>query len=190
MGKKIAVFLDRDGTINEEVGFLGEEDRVKLLPGVGESIRKINLRGLLVVVVTNQSGVGRGYFTLEDLERVNRKVEELLAYKGAWIDAFYFCPHRPEEGCTCRKPQPGLYQKATQDLQIDLGSSYNVGDSIRDLEAGRKAGIPKNYLVLTGKGKQSLKELDKLPWREEIEVVKDLPEAVEKILSSLPEELK
>ena len=143
---KRAVFFDRDGTLIEDVGYLGTPEGVELRPGAADAVGRVNEAGLLVVVVSNQSGVARGKFTTEDVERVNERVRELFADEGARIDAFYYCPHLPTgtvpgyaKQCDCRKPKPGLLHQAARDLDIDLTESFVVGDAVRDVEAGRAA---------------------------------------------------
>jgi len=147
MPMKKAIFLDRDGTIIADRGFVHKKEDVELLPGAARAIRMANQAGFLVVVVTNQSGVARGYFTEEDVQALNQYLAEILAQEGAHIDAFYYCPHHPEapvktyrKVCSCRKPQPGLILKAARELNIDLTQSWMMGDSPRDVEAGKRAG--------------------------------------------------
>ncbi|MDD5712981.1 MAG: D-glycero-beta-D-manno-heptose 1,7-bisphosphate 7-phosphatase [Smithellaceae bacterium] len=157
---KRAIFLDRDGTINEEVGYLDDLSLLKLIDGAAEAIRLINESGMLAVVITNQSGVARGRFSEEFLQTVHAKLASELAAQGARIDAFYYCPHHPTEGkgkhvrvCGCRKPAPGMLFQAATDLDIDLGSSFMVGDTLKDIAMARLAGV-KAILVHTGYGKE------------------------------------
>jgi D-glycero-D-manno-heptose 1,7-bisphosphate phosphatase len=164
MNKTAAVFLDRDGTINEEVGYLDHLEKFKMIPGTAEAIRRINVSGLKAVVVTNQSGIGRGFFSESFVREVHARLQEALKEKGAFIDAFYFCPHHPTEGkgayltsCDCRKPQPGLLLMAAEDLDLDLKRSYMVGDMPKDVETARKVGA-KGILVKTGYGSQQAAE--------------------------------
>lgn len=149
--KQKAIFLDRDGTINKYVGFLRKEEEFELIPGVVEAIRKINERGYLAIVVTNQPVIARGEVTYSELEIIHNKMETLLGKGGAYLDGIYFCPHHPHSGykgevkelkidCDCRKPNPGMLIKAAQDFNIDLSQSYMVGDSESDIMAGRSAG--------------------------------------------------
>jgi D-glycero-D-manno-heptose 1,7-bisphosphate phosphatase len=158
MNKIAAVFLDRDGTINEEVGYLDHLDKLQMIPGAAEAIRMINDSGMKTVVVTNQSGIGRGFFSESFVGEVHTRLQKILKGKGAFIDAFYFCPHHPTEGkgayltaCDCRKPKPGLLLRAADDMDIDLGQSYMVGDMPRDVETARRVGA-KGILVRTGYG--------------------------------------
>jgi D-glycero-D-manno-heptose 1,7-bisphosphate phosphatase len=150
--KKIAVFLDRDGTINEEMGYINHLSRLVLLPRAGAAIRRLNNRGLKVVVVTNQSGAARGYFPASLVQEVHERLKSLLAADGARLDAIYACLHSPDEGCDCRKPKPALIQQAARDLDLDLSRSYAVGDRYKDLETAANAGV-KGILTLTGYGR-------------------------------------
>ncbi len=138
-GRK-AVFIDRDDTIAQDVPYCSRPEDLRLFPGVGGSIRKLNEAGYLTVLGTNQSGIGRGYFDAETLERIHDKLRMDLQDEGARLDAIYFCPHRPDEGCGCRKPATGMLERAVRDLGIDLRSSYVIGDSENDVAMGRKAG--------------------------------------------------
>lgn len=153
-----AVFLDRDGTINEEVGYLRKLEQLKLFPFSAEAIQILNRKGIPIIVVTNQSGVARGYFDEDFVYRLHDLIRDQLEAKGAHIDAFYYCPHHPTEGsdpyrraCTCRKPGTGMFLQASRDLHIDLSRSYMVGDMMKDVQAGKKAGT-KGILVMTGYG--------------------------------------
>jgi len=176
--KRKALFLDRDGTINEDVGYLYQEEKLKILPSVPEALQFFQSKGYLLIVISNQSGVGKGLYRAEDVEKINQKIQEELSHKGVRIDAFYFCPHHPDQGCPCRKPSPGLFLKAIHEWNIDPSLSINVGDTLRDLEAGIRSGIKKNFLVLTGKGKETLKNLEEFPLREKVEIIRDLGELV------------
>ena len=158
MKKNRAIFLDRDGTINEEVGYIERLDRLVIIPAAFEAIRLINLNGFKAVVVTNQAGIAKGLFNEAFVMQTNERLQEFLGQKGAAIDAFYFCPHHPTEGvppyrrvCGCRKPAPGLFYQAARDMDIDLDSSYMIGDRYRDMEAAHRAGM-KGVLVKTGYG--------------------------------------
>jgi len=135
-----AVFIDRDDTIAKDVPYCPSPDKLVLFDGVGESIRRLNDAGFLVIVVTNQSGVGRGYFTESKLSEIHDKMRSDLAEDGAKLDAIYFCPHLPEEGCECRKPNIGMVLQAMMDFDIDLSSSFVVGDSEREMELARRIG--------------------------------------------------
>ena len=166
MGKIIAVFLDRDGTINEEVGYLDSMDKLKMIPAAHEAIRLINLSGMKAIVVTNQAGVARGFFTEKFVRQTHEVIQTALLEKKASIDKFYYCPHHPTEGtgiylqnCNCRKPSPGMLLQAAHDLDIELGSSYMVGDRYRDVETAKKVGV-KGILVKTRYGREVLQDVD------------------------------
>ncbi|MEK6202395.1 MAG: D-glycero-beta-D-manno-heptose 1,7-bisphosphate 7-phosphatase [Desulfobulbaceae bacterium] len=154
-----AVFLDRDGTINEQMGYINHISRFQLLPGVAEAIRRLNAANIPVVVVTNQSGLARGYFPEELLTAVHEKMELLLAEHGAHVDGIYICPHHPEAkkekyrlACNCRKPKTGLLVQAAEELGLDLGCSFVVGDRWSDLKTAAGCGATP-VLVLTGYGR-------------------------------------
>ena len=162
MGKNIAVFLDRDGTINEEVGYLDNPDKLKIIPTAYEAIRLINRSCMKAIVVTNQAGIARGFFTEQFVRQTHEIIQGALLQKNASIDKFYYCPHHPTEGtgiylqnCYCRKPLPGMLLQAAHDLNIDLKSSYMIGDTYRDMDAAKKAGV-KRILVKTGYGREEL----------------------------------
>ncbi len=153
-----AVFLDRDGTINEQMGYINHISRFHLLPGVAEAIRRLNEARIPVIVVTNQSGLARGYFPAELLTAVHEKMVTLLAEHGAHVDGIYICPHHPEAkreeyrvNCDCRKPKTGLLVQAAKDLGLDLVRSFVVGDRWSDLKTAANCGATP-VLVLTGYG--------------------------------------
>lgn len=193
MGKalKPAVFLDRDGTINEEMGYLNHESRLILLPGAARAIKRLNQAGWPVVVVSNQSGLARGYFSPELLELIHKRLLELLAREGARLDGWYYCPHhqqgqRPELAidCDCRKPKPGLFKRAAADLSLDLSASVMVGDRLGDIEAARNIGA-RAVIVLTGYGRGEVEyELPRRPLKPDF-IAAGLPEAVDWILAGL-----
>lgn len=141
-----AVFLDRDGTVIHNRHYLAEPDELDLLPGAAAALRNLADAGFLLVVVTNQSGVGRGFFPVADLERQHARMHELLALEGVELAAVYYCPHGPDEGCDCRKPLPGMLLQAARELELDLSASFMVGDEERDVAAGRAAGVT-SYLL-------------------------------------------
>lgn len=183
----VAVFLDRDGTINEEMGYINHIDRFVLIPGAAGAIRSINESELKAVVVTNQSGAARGYFPKELIDQVHQKMSDLLEKEGAFLDGIYTCTHAPPSkgksgGCSCRKPKIGLMKQAAQDLNLDLEKSYVVGDRFKDVEMARNAGA-KAILVLTGYGKGELEFLGPGGKVRADFVAEDLAEAVEWILS-------
>ena len=149
-----AVFLDRDGTIARDVPYCSRPEDFELLPGVAEGIKLLNEHGFKVVVVTNQSGIARGYFTEGMLAKIHDKMITQLADHGAHVDAIYYCPHQPDDNCECRKPKPKMVLQAAIDLDIELGESYVIGDSEMDVElarrAGCKAGIRMGEMACTG----------------------------------------
>ena len=165
-----AVFLDRDGTLNEDPGYLGDPNLVKLLPGAGEALSILkNDLNFKLIVVSNQSGISRGLISREMVDAVNSKINVLLSGYNVSIDAFYYCPFHPEfstiEETKCRKPSPEMVFRAAKDFSIDLRGSYFVGDSAADIECGINAGL-KTILVKTGQGEEAfsvLKKQNKFP---------------------------
>jgi len=135
----IAAFLDRDGTIARDVRYCRRVEDFEILPTVPQAIRLLNQHGFKVIVVTNQSGIARGYFTENTLSQIHQYMEDELAKYGAHVDAIYYCPHHPDDGCQCRKPKPALLLRAAKELGIDLERSYMVGDGEIDIKAGRAA---------------------------------------------------
>lgn len=151
---KAGVFLDRDGTLVDEPGFLVDPDRTRLLPGAAAAVAALNRADLTVVLVTNQSAIARGLLDEPVLAAVHARMNELLAVEGARIDLILHCPHHPDFGpaCDCRKPGAGMLTEAASRLGLDLSACWMVGDAARDLEAGRRAGLRDLVLVATGKG--------------------------------------
>jgi D-glycero-D-manno-heptose 1,7-bisphosphate phosphatase len=154
-----AVFIDRDGTLTEEVGYVNHPDRLRLLPRSAEAVRRLNAAGVAAVVVTNQAGIARGYFSEEVFQAVNASLVAQLSAAGARLDGIYACLHHPTEGeppyrarCDCRKPLPGLLTRAAAELDLDLAASVMVGDKASDLVPGRTVGA-RAVLVLTGYGR-------------------------------------
>ena len=147
-----ALFLDRDGVLNEEVNYLHDPAVLVMIGGVAPVIADCNRAGVPVLAVTNQAGIGRGYYQVDAFWRVARAIDAGLAAEGARIDGWYFCPHRPDDDCACRKPRPGLLTAAAAEHGLDLTRSVFVGDKISDLEAGRNAGT-RTLLVRTGYGR-------------------------------------
>jgi len=138
--KKRAVFLDRDNTLIFDPGYIHEAEKVRLLKGVGEGLRLLKEAGYLLIVVSNQSGIGRGYFTEKEFWEVNKRLNELLKPFGVQIEDFFFCPHRPEEGCRCRKPETAMVETAAQKWKVDLKESFVIGDKESDVELAFRAG--------------------------------------------------
>ena len=189
---KPAVFLDRDGTINEQMGYINHIDRFHLLPGAAEAIRRLNLARIPVAVVTNQSGLARGYFPESLLIEVHRRMVAELARADAHVDGIYICPHHPEAKeerfrveCDCRKPKIGLFVRAARELGIDLARSYVVGDRWSDLKAAAACGA-KGILVLTGYGRGDYEYIGPQQQIKPHHVAEDLAAAVDWILADLP----
>ena len=144
---KKAFFLDRDGTINVDHGYVHEFASWEFTEGALEALRLINLHDYLAIVVTNQSGIGRGMYGEADLLLLHSKVDSVLAMHGVRIDAYYYCPHLPDDGCDCRKPRLGMYRKAIADFDIDAAQSITIGDKPSDVERVHELGISKRALV-------------------------------------------
>lgn len=183
-----AVFVDRDGVISEEVGYLADVEHVRLIPRSAEAVKVINQSALKIIAITNQSGVARGYFSEEMLGHVHRKMEQLLSDQGALLDGIYYCPHHPEGTveayrieCDCRKPSAGLLIQAAEEHAIDLSSSYLVGDKRTDIECAHRAGA-KGILVLTGYGKDELSTINSAALAQPEYVAADLLDAVQWII--------
>jgi histidinol-phosphate phosphatase family protein len=155
------VFLDRDGVINENLDgdYVKNWDEFVFLPGAIEAIKRLTDAGYDLIIVSNQSGINRGIVSADAVEDIHGRMLKEITSAGGKIRAIYYCPHRPDENCDCRKPKPGMLLKAAAEHDIDLHNSYVIGDAIRDIEAGAKAGC-KTILVETGRGKRELKEQD------------------------------
>lgn len=151
--KNRAVFLDRDGTVAPDVNYCRRPEDFNLFPDAGEAVRLLNINGFKVVVVTNQSGVARGYFTEPMLARIHQKMIKQFQEQQAVIDAIYYCPHHPDDGCECRKPKTALFLRAARENDIDFTQSYVVGDLPIDIKAGKTLGC-KTILVTTGPNKE------------------------------------
>ena len=159
LNHRAAVFIDRDGCLTEEVGYVNHVSRLRLLPRAADAVRRLNAAGVPAVMVTNQAGIARGYFTESVLHAVNAELVRQLAVGGARLDGLYVCTHHPDEGaesyrmnCDCRKPRPGLLRRAAHDLRLDLAGSIMVGDKISDVAVGQSVGAA-GVLVLTGYGR-------------------------------------
>jgi D-glycero-D-manno-heptose 1,7-bisphosphate phosphatase len=189
-GGRRAVFIDRDGTISEEVGYVNHASRLRVFPFAAEAVRALNDAAWLAVLVTNQSGVARGYFEEGLIAEVHDLLTAELARGGARLDAIYYCPHHPSAGeppyrqdCDCRKPKPGLLLRAARDLGLDLARCWMVGDRYGDTELARNAGA-RSAFVLTGYGRGEL-EHRSAAWRHRPDIVaENLLEAVRTIVAS------
>ena len=157
-GPRPALLLDRDGTVTEDRNYARTAEEIVLLPGAGRAIRALNEAGVAVVLITNQSGVGRGLFSLDDLTRQHQELARQLALERATLDGIYFCPHHPEDQCACRKPGRALLDEAAADLELDLARSWMVGDREEDL-ALAQYGLAGGLLVLTGLGTATAERL-------------------------------
>ena len=142
ISKGIAVFVDRDGTLNDDRGYVTSPEQLVVFPGVPDALARVNHLGAKVILVTNQSAIGRGFMTAEDLQRIHQKLEDLLRVHDGHIDAVYYCPHHPNEDCACRKPNIAMIQQAAKEFSLDLSRCYFVGDKSSDLEAAHRAGVP------------------------------------------------
>ena len=177
-----AAFLDRDGTICEEMGYVNHVDRLQIFPFAAAAIRQLNEAQVPVIVVTNQSGVARDIFPETLVHQVHEKMIAELSTGGARVDAIYFCPHKTEDACECRKPNPGLLDRAAGDHALDLSASWVVGDRYADLEMGHAAGA-RGILVMTGYGRGEY-ELHHTRWaRQPDALAENLTEAVRRILN-------
>lgn len=154
-----AIFIDRDGTLIEEVNFLHRVEDLQFFSYTEEAVKLLKNKGFLVIVVTNQSGIGRRIFPESAMHEIHEAIQAHLSEK---IDAFYFCPHLPDEGCQCRKPNLGMIKNACRDFSIDMENSWMIGDKALDVELGQKANLP-TALVLTGYGRKHIKTLENSP---------------------------
>jgi len=152
--KRKAVFLDRDGTVMVDTGYCHEPDKVKLIEGAAEGLRLLSDDGFFLVIITNQSGVGRGYFGEKDVVAVSTRLHEEFRARGADFDALFYCPHHPLDECDCRKPRPGLILRAASEHNLDLHSSFTMGDQESDVEAGRYAGT--RTVLISEQGRSSV----------------------------------
>lgn len=174
--KRPALFMDRDGTISEEVGYVNHLSRFRLFPYTAEAIRLLNQHGWLAIVVTNQAGVARGYFSEDVIVQIHEQLRRNLETASAKLDAIYYCAHHPSVGeppyrldCDCRKPRTGLIERATTDFEIDLERSWMVGDRYGDVELARNAGLHSAF-VLSGYGRGEW-EYQRSAWKLEPEIV-------------------
>jgi D-glycero-D-manno-heptose 1,7-bisphosphate phosphatase len=182
--KRRAVFLDRDGTIAEEVGYANHISRFVVYPFAAAAIRRLNEAGLPVIVVTNQSGVARGFFPESLIGRMHEKMVEELAAGGAHVDGMYYCPHIRDDQCSCRKPLPGMLEQAAREHNLEISGSVLVSDRYNDIQMGHENGC-RTILVLTGYGRGDY-EWNRAKWpRQPDHVVENLADAVEIILKEM-----
>jgi heptosyltransferase-2 len=178
--KAPVVFLDRDGTLNRDIGYLCDPDQLELLPGVASALRALRESGARIVIVTNQSGIARGALTEAQLHRIHQRLRHVLEAEGASIDGIFYCPHHPDDRCRCRKPETGLIDRARKELALECDRSYVVGDKLADVRLAHRIGAT-SILVRTGHGEQVLKswpESERSPDR----VADDLPGAIQWLL--------
>jgi D-glycero-D-manno-heptose 1,7-bisphosphate phosphatase len=187
--KRRAVFIDRDGTISEEVGYVNHPSRYRVFPYSAEAVRLLNEAGWLAILVTNQAGVARGYFTEDLITSIHELLHQELKRVGARLDAVYYCAHHPSVGqppyrtaCDCRKPRPGLIRRAAEEFDIDLAESWMIGDRYSDIELARNAGVHSAF-VLSGYGRGEW-EYQRPIWQHEPDLVaENLLEVVQRIVT-------
>jgi D-glycero-D-manno-heptose 1,7-bisphosphate phosphatase len=168
-----AVFIDRDGTIIHDADYCSDPQQVKLFPRIAEALKRLKSHGLKLIIITNQSGIGRGFFSLEQYRAVEAEILRQLG--NDLVDATYFCPHNPDDGCNCRKPESGMILQAAREHRVDLRRSFLIGDKESDAECGQNAGV-RTIRVRTGLDRETIDSV--ADW-----VAEDLPEAVEIILN-------
>lgn len=186
-----AVFLDRDGTVNEQMGYINHISRFHLLPDAALAIKRLNDQGVPVVIVSNQSGLARGYFPPSLLDEVHDKMNSLLAQEGARVDGIYYCPHHPEakeekyrQACECRKPKTGMLVRAAKEMDLDLSRSFLVGDRWSDIKCAENAGCT-SVLVLTGYGQGDFQYIGPAHQIQPTHVAENLSKAVDYILEHI-----
>lgn len=184
-----AIFIDRDGTLNEDIGYVSSPNQLRLYPWAAEAVRLINNSGRKAIVITNQSGIARGLYTEDTLARIHSRMLNDLAREGARIDGIYYCPHHPAVGkppyrvaCACRKPRTGMLEAASLEHGIDLERSFVIGDKASDIELAENAGA-RGSLVLTGYGSETLAHPNRWPCKPSV-IAENLLEAVKRILDS------
>ncbi len=183
--KKVAVFLDRDGTINLDTSYISSADDFVFLPNAKEGLKLLRESGFLLFIVTNQSGLARGYFTREDLKAIHAKLISEVGEIGVKFEGIFFCPHHPDENCDCRKPSPAGVLKFAEEYDIDLGKSYFIGDKALDVETGKRAGC-RTILLATPEGAVAMKTEE--GWTEPDYILPDL-HAAAVMISGLKEQL-
>lgn len=184
MGNK-AVFIDRDGTINVDGPYLSDPDKFEMYSGVGEGVKKLKENGFKIIVITNQSGIARGYFTENDLGDIHAKMEKEFKKFNVELDGIYYCPHHPDDNCNCRKPKTGLFEIAIRDHDIDIKESYMLGDKMLDIEAGTKINTRTILIPVTHSNIKILTKNYEMKYFPDY-IAKDFITAVEWILNSIP----
>jgi len=160
-----AVFIDRDGTINVNVGYIDNPDKFQMYPGIAKGIKLLQDNGFKIIVITNQSGISRGFFTEETLKKIHERMMKELSKKDASIDGLYFCPHHPKDNCNCRKPKTEMFEKAIKKHDVDVSKSFVIGDRMLDVEVGHRIGcktvlIPERKEMVEKEREESLVEPD------------------------------
>ena len=179
-----AIFLDRDGVIIENrPSYILSWDDVTILPGSLEALRELHCHGVKIVVVTNQSAIGRGLISSSQAQAINEKLVGLIEQSGGHVEGLFMCPHTPEDQCDCRKPKPGLLLDAARSLNLDLGHSVMIGDALSDILAGQAAGVKENILLLTGRGEDQAKHPNATSIKP-YSIYKDLQTAVQHLIES------
>ena len=173
-----AVFLDRDGTIMEDANYVGRIEQVTLIPGVQRALKRLRTANFRLFIITNQSGVGRGFFPREAVEQIHAHLDEEFGEVGVQFDRYYVCPHHPEDNCDCRKPKPRFLREAACEYGLDLARCFMIGDRSSDIQAGINAAV-RTVLVLTGAGKETLAKREVRPDH----VVADIGAAADWILA-------
>lgn len=178
------IFLDRDGTLNPDPGYIKSPDQFELFPGAAEALGRLKLAGARLILVTNQSGIARGFLSRQNLEAIHSKLAHVLGQAGVTLDGIYFCPHHPDDGCGCRKPNPGMIDQAVRELGVNLERSYVIGDHLRDIQLAKRVGARS---VLVSTGVTQLQELEGLTDAHQIpdRVADSLNEAVDWLLSDV-----
>jgi D-glycero-D-manno-heptose 1,7-bisphosphate phosphatase len=186
--KNKAIFVDRDGTINVDVHYLDDPDKFEMYPGVGVGVKKLQENGFKIIVITNQSGIARGYFTEKQLSDIHERMKQEFQKFDVTLDGIYYCPHHPDDKCNCRKPNTGLFEKAIQDHKINVKKSYMLGDKILDINAGKKIGARAILIPEPHVRQEFLSQ--KNEWENHPDyIADDFPDAVEWILTRKTDDL-
>ena len=178
-----AIFLDRDGTVNTEDDYLSSIKDLRLIKNTAKAIRILNQNQIKVIIVTNQSGISRGLFSIDDLENVHNELKRRLHRKGAYIDAIYYCPHHPDKECSCRKPKDGMFKLAAKDFDLKLNKCYIIGDKLTDIKAAHNISA-KGVLVKTGYGGTEVNRIEKESITPE-HIAENLSDAVKWIIKNI-----